>query len=186
MTDPRIRRTRLHVLATARAMIAEKGSEPLTISSLAREAQISRRTLYVHWQTIEELTSEALADSALPALESRHTDSSLEDRLQLFLREIRDHLKQRLPKIAETSSAHFAATADENALDQLKDMQQQRLNLFRATVAPVTADRFAQIVGPIYFAELQTGKSASRQLIESQVALGIALLGADKTTEPQT
>lgn len=164
-------------------MIAEEDSEPLTISSLAREAQISRRTLYVHWQTIEEIASEALADSALPAVEPRATQS-LEDRLQLFLRETRDHLMRRLPKIAATSSAYFATT-DENALDRLKDMQQQRLNLFRATVAPVTADRFAQIVGPIYFTELHTGQSASRQLIETQLALGIALIRADKTSDQQ-
>lgn len=165
-------------------MIAAEDSAPLTISSLAREAKVSRRTLYVHWQTIEELTSEALADSTAPVIEWRET-GSLEDRLRAFLRETRNHLKERLPKIAATSASYFATT-DENALQRLREMHQQRLSLFRATVSPVTADQFAQIVGPIYFSELHAGTSASQRLVTSQLAVGVALLSADTNAEPHT
>lgn len=165
-------------------MIAAEDSVPLTISSLAREAKVSRRTLYVHWQTMEELTSEALADVTAPAIPSRQT-GSLEERLRTFLRETRDHLKGRLPKIAAASAAYFATT-DDTAFHRLKEVQQQRLNLFRATVSPITADQFAQIVGPIYFSELHAGRPASPDLVASQLAMGVALLEADKTAGSQT
>lgn len=66
MPDPRIARTRLHVLTVLRRLLAGNGEE-ITLSTLATEAQVSRRTLYTHWGTVESAVAEAefgLAPSA--------------------------------------------------------------------------------------------------------------------------
>jgi len=42
-------------------MLSERTGEPLTFSRLAEEAQVSRRTLYTHWGTIERVIGEAIA-----------------------------------------------------------------------------------------------------------------------------
>ena len=61
MTDPRIERTRVHVLTVTRRMLAQRTGEPLSFSRLAQEAQVSRRTLYTHWGTVERVIGEAVA-----------------------------------------------------------------------------------------------------------------------------
>lgn len=58
MPDPRIARTRLHVLTVLRGLLARDSGE-ITLSTLATEAQVSRRTLYTHWGTVESVVAEA-------------------------------------------------------------------------------------------------------------------------------
>ncbi len=60
MADPRIQRTRDHVLGVVRRMLATPSDVPLTFTSLAAEAEVSRRTLYTHWGTIDRLIAEAV------------------------------------------------------------------------------------------------------------------------------
>ena len=59
MSDPRITRTKQHVLGVLRVLL-EKDGEEITLSSLAAEARVSRRTIYTHWGTIETAVAEAL------------------------------------------------------------------------------------------------------------------------------
>ena len=64
MSDPRVERTRIHIREVVLAMMAR--GDDLTISSVAKEALVSRRTIYAHWGTIEDL----VADSIFGAHES--------------------------------------------------------------------------------------------------------------------
>ena len=61
MSDPRIMRTKLHVLGVLRELLGRDGEE-ITLSSLAAEARVSRRTIYTHWGNIESAVAEAMFD----------------------------------------------------------------------------------------------------------------------------
>lgn len=60
MSDPRVARTRIHIRETVRELIAEDGE--ITISSVAVAAKVSRRTIYSHWGTIEDLAADSIFD----------------------------------------------------------------------------------------------------------------------------
>lgn len=80
--DPRITRTREHVLSVARQIMAERDGE-LTFPTLAMRAKVSKRTLYTHWGDIESvilatLAPVVLADSDYDGLDPR-------GRMRLFL-----------------------------------------------------------------------------------------------------
>ena len=66
MTDPRVARTREHVLATAADLLADEGREGFSIDALARRSGVARTTIYRHWPDTDVLlfdTFNALADS---------------------------------------------------------------------------------------------------------------------------
>src|SRR4051794_7113552 len=62
--DPRIARTRPHVLDHARRLLEEQGAGGMTFSSLAARAEVARQTLYRYWDSPEAL---------VPALFRRRT-----------------------------------------------------------------------------------------------------------------
>ena len=66
---PRARRldhqlTRRRILDAARRVMSERGPESLTVSGVAREAQINRTTAYQHFRTRDELVSAVLEEFA--------------------------------------------------------------------------------------------------------------------------
>ena len=75
VSDPRIARTKLHVLGVLRELLDRDGAE-ITLSSLATEARVSRRTIYTHWGTVESAVAEAMFDE---------TESAESDRFMLVV-----------------------------------------------------------------------------------------------------
>lgn len=61
MSDPRVTRTRIHIRQTVRELIAQDGE--VTISSVAVAAKVSRRTIYSHWGTIEDLAADSIFEA---------------------------------------------------------------------------------------------------------------------------
>ena len=55
MTDPRVTRTREHVLAVAGDLLAEDGREGFTIDAVARRSGVARTTIYRHWPELCDL-----------------------------------------------------------------------------------------------------------------------------------
>src|SRR6187431_2238601 len=102
MPDPRIERTRVHVLTTARALLAERNGEPLTFSRLAEAAQVSRRTLYTHWGSVERVIADAATfqPSVMP-----HDLAGLSKRelLTHLIESVRDRLADPVSHVAVTS-----------------------------------------------------------------------------------
>jgi AcrR family transcriptional regulator len=89
MADPRVTRTRIHVLNVLREMLDHPG-ESITFSSLALSARVSRRTLYTHWGTVESAVAEA-AFGAPPNLGHTHfmdVSSDVLRKLPVVLREL--------------------------------------------------------------------------------------------------
>lgn len=54
-TDPRVARTKAHVLAVAGELIAEGGREGFSIDAVARRAEVARTTIYRHWPDLGAL-----------------------------------------------------------------------------------------------------------------------------------
>lgn len=54
-TDLRIRRTRMLLKEAFRRLILEKSLEDISVSDIAREAPINRRTFYLHYSSVHEL-----------------------------------------------------------------------------------------------------------------------------------
>jgi len=53
--DPRVGRTRAHVLAVAGELLAEEGRQGFTVEAVARESGVARTTIYRHWPELGDL-----------------------------------------------------------------------------------------------------------------------------------
>lgn len=181
MPDPRIQRTHNHVLEVARRILTEHDGEPLTFTRLAREAQVSRRTLYVHWGTIERVLSEAATQDF--ELSSDDAQDSARARLERFVRGIRDGIAEPVANAA-MSSLLSLATHDGAAVDSLVEIAEGRLSRFRDLVAPISDDQYAELIGPIYFTQFISRQPISEELIQSIVDKAALILGLDDDPAP--
>ena len=175
MADPRIERTRLHVLTVTRKMLSERSGEPLTFSRLAEEAQVSRRTLYTHWGTVERVIGEAIA---LHSSEYKFDSTGMTPReiLHKLLVDKRERLTDPVSHLALTSLVAQAST-DDKAAEVLAAMNTDRLEVYSELLGELTHNQFSQIVGPLYFTSIVLGEEISDELIDSQVECGMAVLG---------
>jgi AcrR family transcriptional regulator len=157
-------------------MLSERNGETITLSSLAKEAEVSRRTLYVHWGTIEQVVSEAV--SLAPGSDGFDPEGlSNRERVVHFLGSVRDGIHEPITKVALTSLIHHA-TQEDKAVASMDDMSNKRLEQLRDLIGPVTVEQFAELVGPIYFSELVLHKPASDELIERLADVAVELVGA--------
>lgn len=70
-TDRRVRRTRYAIHSAFRALVARDGFRNITVSALAREANIDRKTFYLHYRGLDDLMAEEIrqiADQVAAAL----------------------------------------------------------------------------------------------------------------------
>lgn len=177
MVDPRIQRTRIHVLETARRLLSDTSTGPLTFTLLAKEAQVSRRTLYAHWGTVEKVISEAVT---LQHVEDATDTSafSTRQRLEHFLNGMRSGIHEPVASVALASLMH-QAVREESAGESLVDMGDARIEQFREQVGPITSDQYAQLVGPIFISEFMMRTPASDELIQELVERGLEILDTD-------
>ena len=59
-TDRRVRRTRHAIHSAFRALVARDGFRNITVSALAREANIDRKTFYLHYRGLDDLMAEEI------------------------------------------------------------------------------------------------------------------------------
>ena len=167
-------RTQLHVLSTARRLLVERSGEPLNFTILAKEAQVSRRTLYTHWGTIERVISASV--TALDTVElPDQSGLTPPEKLAAFLVAVRDSIADPVTAAA-LASLVGQAPQDDNAAASLAETTAARMDQFRERVAPITPEQFTALVGPLYFAQFVMRESASDELVEQLVARGTALL----------
>lgn len=175
MADPRIERTRIHVLTVTRRMLSERTGEPLTFSRLADEAQVSRRTLYTHWGSIERVIGEAVA---LHTAEFSIDPEGLQPReiLRLLLEATRDRLTDPVTHLALTSLVAQAST-DDTAAEVLAAMSTERLDEYNDLLGEITNAQYSQIVGPLFFNSIVLGDEITDDFIDTQVECGLTILG---------
>lgn len=175
MADPRIERTRLHVLTVTRKMLSERTGEPLTFSRLAEEAQVSRRTLYTHWGTVERVIGEAIAMHSRE-FEFDSTGMAPREILRRLLVDKRERLNDPVSHLALTSLV-AQASSDNKAAEVLAAMNTDRLEVYSELLGTLTHNKFSQIVGPLYFTSIVLGEDITDELIDTQVECGMAVLG---------
>jgi AcrR family transcriptional regulator len=145
--DPRIERTRQHVLACARELLLAEGAEAVTFSALARQARVSRNTLYRHWSTPEQL----LVDLTLEYYVARIDDTvPSAGGVPEFLHGLRDNLAT-----AETASVLTALIArgqrDEGTSVALQRLAAVRKDALADLTGPISDAQFAALVGPLFY-----------------------------------
>lgn len=174
--DPRPARTRAHVLSTVHDMLERREGLPLTFTTIAVESNVARRTLYKHWGTVESLMADALNYFAIERVDL--TGMSGKCRLRNFLLSARDGLALPIVASAILSLMTEAKHSPEGsaALDQLDT---KWITEFTETVAPITTDQYAQLLGPILYVEYATHQRASDALIDTLVERGAAILNLE-------
>jgi AcrR family transcriptional regulator len=162
------------VLRTARQMLAESSGATLTLSALAARAQVSRRTLYVHWGTIQQVISEAVSLERGDDIDP--TGLSQREILHKLLLGMRESIHNTVSQVALTTMLSHAAQ-DPAAGDVVKQNADEGLAHFTALLGPVSHDQYAQLVGPILYAEFVVREPASDTLVDDLVEHGARMLG---------
>lgn len=147
--DPRVERTREHVLACAQQILVEGGARAVTFSELSRRARVSRNTLYRHWPTIEQL----LVAATMRYHAAQDSRDGPPATAEAFLGRLRDRLQSGETRQALASLIDWAQhqPASAEVLRQVADARQQVLE---AATGPLTEVQMAQIVGPLFYQSL--------------------------------
>lgn len=168
--NPRVARTRDHVLAVARNLLPEIGPIGLTYSLLSERANVTRQTLYRHWPTRERLLAELVLtgpDVAYPA-RGRDVEKTVTD----FLVSLRAGMSDAPTAAALTS---LIAQADRDvgstlALASIVEDRRLALNaLLSNSGTQVSADDFAWLCGPILYRRFFAAAEVSDQFIKRTV-----------------
>jgi len=83
-------------------MMADRGE--LSISTVAAQARVSRRTIYSHWGTIEDLVADSIFD-AHEAVEREEFLAIYKNPLRLLPAMVREVVAQRAVRRLEVSGA---------------------------------------------------------------------------------
>ena len=160
--DPRIRRTREHVLSTTRQLLDERQGA-LTLSIVAERAMVARQTLYKHWGTIENLIADTIVVTRTRDL-SEYAGLDARARAELFLTEVTEVVD---PTVGSAAAAMIAALHyDRNAGKAFAKVDRALFEAFVTSVGPVSHDQFIEIVGPALMMLLPRGE-VSPQMISS-------------------
>lgn len=164
------------MLSTVEGMLSKEPVPVISFTSVGREAEVARRTLYLHWESVAHL----LADAALfaePPVAVFAAGLPLADRLRGFLEEYREYMDR--PAIKNSISLLFAeATREIVATEALEKLLKHQFEQFTERVGIVTRDEFVHLVGPVALSGIATRRPASDELIASIVAGGVILIKA--------
>ncbi len=169
-TDPRIKRTRMHVIAVAREML-EEAKEPLSFTAVAERAFVARQTLYKHWGSIENLIAETIA---LPTAEaSEYQGLDVQKRAAKFLTQITEQISGGTGAAiaAMFSASHYGPDA-KAAVAKLND---SLLSSFNELVGKIDQDGFNEVVSPVIYLSLASLRP-SKALLDSLSAKAVALV----------
>lgn len=160
-TDPRIKRTREHVIRTAREML-EEGLEPLTFTAVAERAFVARQTLYKHWGTVENLIAETVNISPVVGTYDR---LNVPARASAFFGDVAGQLATggTGAAVAAIVSASNYDPASKASVDKIEAALHASFN---EIVGQVDRDGFIEIVGPVLYLAL-AGASPSAALLAS-------------------
>lgn len=160
--DPRIARTRIHVLNTARQMIRD-GSVALTITSIAEAAKVSRRTLYSHWGEVENLVADTIQVGTLD--DNAFLGLDCEERASLFVTNFAQEMTDGGAKaIANVMSA---ATYSSEAGVALTAMTKGMRALYSERVQAISYAEYAQIFFPLILTAVSEPEIPEELLVAS-------------------
>jgi AcrR family transcriptional regulator len=157
--DPRVLRTRRHVLAAARAVLVEEGWERVTVTRVAARSGYARTTLYRHWPQRLDLLRDLITDEVhlLHTVPTGDVRADLVAELEAFrvaitttgLGRVMIAIGQQASDDGELAELSSAVRADgTRVLDEIITSAVARGEL-RAQLDPDVA--VAQLVGPVLF-----------------------------------
>lgn len=97
--DRRVVRTRKSIMDAFNKLLVEKGVDKITVSAIAREADIDRKTFYLHYSSIDDLTShkaEEYMERVLKALKERGEGKSVRERTHIVFAEVNSIITEEL------------------------------------------------------------------------------------------
>lgn len=131
-------------------MLASPSEIPLTFTSLSLEAQVSRRTLYTHWGSVDRIIADAIS-VVFAEDEAGFLSLPEDERLHHFLQLTRDRMSLPLTAMAFATLISRAVYSAE-AADALVEMGRRGKDTFVARVGPITQLQYELIIGPIFHA----------------------------------
>ena len=106
--DRRVLRTRRAIMEAFEKLLGERGLEGITVSAIAREADIDRKTFYLHYKSVNDLvsfkTEESLERIAL-ALEERGEDAPPIERVHIVLMEVNAILLENIDAYCQIAAS---------------------------------------------------------------------------------
>jgi AcrR family transcriptional regulator len=170
--DPRIERTRAHVLSYARQLLAEGGTDAVAYKELAARARVTRQTLYRHWPNREALFIDLARERAALDLSTKISDSP-EHVIGEFLRAMRDGLDDTAnttPLAALIAKADHDPTCRSALIGVVGECRDLLNQLLEPSGVILDADEYARVCGPVLFQRFFAREPIRDQLIEQLVA----------------
>jgi AcrR family transcriptional regulator len=181
-TGGRSARVREAVLKAAVQAVAEHGADAVSISAVARQAEVHETSVYRRWPTKEHLVLEALLDYSEAKLPIPDT-GTLRDDLVAFATEVTAYLDSPLGR---TLARSMAVAGDDDTLAAGRtQFWKSRLDLAGAMIAHAkdrgevpadldTAVALELVIAPLHFRALLTreplGEHAIAQLVDVLLA----------------
>jgi AcrR family transcriptional regulator len=189
--DPRVVRTRRHVLATARAVLVEEGWQRVTVTRVAERSGYARTTLYRHWPQRLDLLRDLITEEVHPlhTVPSGDLRADLEAELEAFRVAITTTGLGRMMVAMGQQAADDAELADltsalrahgARVVDEIVTAAIARGELRATLDQDVVA---AQLVGPLLFRYLFGGKDGLDHAFVASV-VDLFLRGASSKAEP--
>jgi len=124
--DRRVLRTRKAIMSAFEKLISDSDVDRITVSAIAREANIDRKTFYLHYRSVDELanfkTEEAL-ERVLEIITTKGAGKSHFERLHLVLAHVNNTFTSNIPlyagiarRLSTDKVIEQIARAAENAL----------------------------------------------------------------------
>ncbi|WP_431875796.1 TetR/AcrR family transcriptional regulator [Amycolatopsis sacchari] len=173
--DPRLDRSRSAILSAAVALLSEGGVRQVTIEAVTARSGVARSTLYRHFPTSVELLAAAFQE-LLPPLRLPDPDATPRDRLLQLVVAQAEQI-DRAPAVAAVVwlstlglSGVPSGAEDQSRLGALREHVVERYRgPFEAVLAEClpSSERdidvaAAQLVGPLLFNALVTGRPSDR------------------------
>jgi AcrR family transcriptional regulator len=168
--DPRIERTRAHVLGHARDLLSDGGPGAVTYVELAARARVTRQTLYRHWPTREALFVDLARERV--ALGLIETSGPPEVIIGSFLRAMREGMDD-VSNTAPLAALIAQADHDLTCRSALKSVVAECHGLLNRLLEPfgvvLDAEQYARLVGPVLFQRFFAREPIRDRLIEQLV-----------------
>lgn len=164
MADPRIARTKDHLISAAKTLLTNNSDVPLTFKQLSETTKFNQKTIRNHWPTIEDLLIDA-AGLTIHFVPTTRTGSS-RARLRHFLSELRSRLSD--PIVSSAYAMLIArATYDRRSADLLNKIACLEFSQFNSYVADASQDQYSMLVAPLFFSCLISHNIANLDVLEN-------------------
>jgi AcrR family transcriptional regulator len=180
--NPRVQRTRGHVLAVARELLPEVGPAGLTYSLLAGRAKVTRQTLYRHWPSRTALLVDLILDG--PAAGYPEPGTDLRAVATAWLTSLRTGITDQATRAA-VLAVTAQADSDPDSAQALVRIGADRRTALNELLKPsgreITAEQYTLLCGPVLSRVFFDRCDVTDAFIEAVVAQWLAALDHPET-----